>query len=200
MGELAIETICNNITNDALKKADNILNDAKLKADIILKEAEKTAEEYGSRLMADAKAEFDAEKKRLISLEKMSANKKILFAKQEIIEKTLVLAKSHIDNLPDDKYKKLLLSLLSKSAMELESFEGVKVILPQRAKKLISEREIKKTIGEKKLLSVEYLNEITTCVTIISKNIELTNGIHEIIYEKRDILSDIIGNMLFKEE
>lgn len=200
MGKLAIETICNNITNDALKKADDILNDAKLKADIILKEAKKSADEYGAHLMAQAKSEYDAEKKRIISLEKMSAKKDILFAKQEIIENTLNSVKVHIDKLPDEKYKKVLLSLLLKSAMELESIEAVEVILPQRAKKLISEREIKKTIGEKKLSSVEYSNEITTGVTIISKNIELTNSISELIREKRDSLSDLICNMLFKGE
>ncbi len=200
MGKLAIETICNNITNDALKKADNILNDAKLKASIILEEAKKTADEYGARLMAQAKSEFDAEKKRIIALEKMSAKKDILFAKQEIIENTLNSVKAHIDKLPDEKYKKILLSLLLKSTMELKSPEAIEVILPQRAKKLISEREIKKTIGEKKLSSVKYLANLTTGVVIISKNIELTNSISEIIREKRDSLSDLICNMLFKEE
>lgn len=200
MGKLAIEAICNSITNDALKKADNILNDAKLKAGIILEEAQKNADEYGKKIINQAKERYEAEKRRIISAENMSVKSKILFAKQELIENILSSAKTHIENLDDEKYKKLLISLISKSATELESLDAVKVILPQRAKRLLSEREIKKAILEKKLLSAEYSNGLTSGVIIISKNIEISNSISDIIREKKDSLSDLICSMLFKEE
>ena len=200
MGELAVKAICDNIIHDANIKSSEIINDARLKASAIINKAQESARAYEKEVMAKANEEFNAEKKRLISASKMSAKNEILFAKQGIIEDILSLAKTRINNLPDTNYKKLLLSLICKSATELEASEPISVSLPQRAKKLISEREIKKILADKKILSVNFSNKSLSDVTIISKNIELTNGISEIIDKKRDALTGLICNVLLKEE
>lgn len=106
---------------------DKILEDAKLKAGAILEQAEKDARNIMDKAQAEAaqkraelleKAKADGEQmyKRMLAVAGLEGRKKLLAARQEMIDAAFTKAMDRIVGLPDRQYQELLEKMIAEAA------------------------------------------------------------------------------------
>lgn len=106
---------------------DKILEDAKLKAGAILEQAEKDARNIMDQAQAEAaqkraelleKAKADGEQmyKRMLAVAGLEGRKKLLAARQEMIDAAFTKAMDRIVGLPDRQYQELLEKMIAEAA------------------------------------------------------------------------------------
>ena len=106
---------------------DKILEDAKLKAGAILEQAEKDARNIMDQARAEAaqkraelleKAKADGEQmyKRMLAVAGLEGRKKLLAARQEMIDAAFTKAMDRIVGLPDRQYQELLEKMIAEAA------------------------------------------------------------------------------------
>lgn len=106
---------------------DKILEDAKLKAGAILEQAEKDARNIMDQAQAEAaqkraelleKAKADGEQmyKRMLAVAGLEGRKKLLAARQEMIDTAFSKAMDRIVGLPDRQYQELLEKMIAEAA------------------------------------------------------------------------------------
>ena len=121
-----IEKVTDRIAQDAQAEIEAQLSQAQERADQILAEYETQAREAVERILAHGQREVDAHRAQLHSMARLEARKRVLAAKQDVIEAAFEKALARLCALPREKMVPLLARL---AAVYAETGEE-EVILP----------------------------------------------------------------------
>lgn len=111
-----LEMLLNHIHEEALETEKGIINDAKAKAQEIKKQGEIEAQENYNKLMVEGKEKIELYRKRAESSALLQRKKRVLEAKQVLIEAAFLHAKATLLELPDEIYFETILKMLSSYA------------------------------------------------------------------------------------
>lgn len=100
---MALESIIEHITGEANAQKENLIRDANLQAEVIIKDAQTEAAQIYKDTFEKGRASLEAEQQKLIVNARLEARKKLLFAKQGLIDKVFEGLKNEIDK---EKLKK----------------------------------------------------------------------------------------------
>ncbi|MCD6086703.1 MAG: V-type ATP synthase subunit E [Candidatus Hydrothermae bacterium] len=112
MTKLSGSRIKDRILSDAAQKAEEIVQEASSRAAEILKEAEARAEEARKLAAELAKREAQKEKERILSLELIEINKKLLISRRKLIDEVFREVEKKIFASNSEIRKKLLTGLI----------------------------------------------------------------------------------------
>ena len=126
-----IEKVTDRIAQDAQAEIEAQLSQAQERADQILAEYETQAREAVERILAHGQREVDAHRAQLHSMARLEARKRVLAAKQDVIEAAFEKALARLCALPREKMVPLLARL---AAVYAETGEE-EVILPPASRR-----------------------------------------------------------------
>ncbi len=188
----ACEKILSDITSSAEKKAEEIIRDGEIRAESI---TDKLNLEFERKRLENRKAlEIKADNiiKNAESAAALLKRDTLLSYKQSLIEEVLAEAKKKINSLSDKEYFEFLKSLLKKNALEKS---GEITLNSNDLKRDTSafEKEIKK-YG---LVLLKEEADIEGGFILNYSGILINCSISALIKEKREIITDKIGSILF---
>ncbi|HHT46131.1 MAG TPA: hypothetical protein GX004_02410 [Firmicutes bacterium] len=196
------ERICRRILADAREKAEKISAEAANKADDILSGAEKEAEKRREQILGRAQKEAEEQKRRILGIAQLDARKKMLAAKQELIDEAFKQALDALLNLDEQTYLAVLQEMLLAS---IKTGDEV-IILSPRDKDRIPElfwKELNSKLaatGIKSKLSIsEEVAEISGGFILQSGGIEMNNSFNSLLEMHRDELEMEVAAILFNE-
>lgn len=109
-----LEKIKARIIKEAEASASEIKKKAEAKAKDILEQAKQEAQNKQEKMLEKAEIEATEVYRRILSVHKLEARKKILKAKQSLVDKAFADAMHHLVNLPKAEYEELMLGLITK--------------------------------------------------------------------------------------
>ena len=107
-----LEMLLNHIHEEALETEKGIVNDAKAKAQEIKKQGEIDAQKNYNKLMVEGKEKVELYRKRAESSALLQKKKRVLEAKQALIEEVFLHSKATLLELPDEIYFETILKML----------------------------------------------------------------------------------------
>jgi len=123
---MGVDKIKSKILEDAKAEANKIISEAKGEEAKILEKAKEEAEKRKAEILKRGEKEAEMTKSRIISEAKLEANKKLLEAKEEIIEMAINKLKEELAKLPEQSdYKDKLIKLIKDGAVSLGGGELV---------------------------------------------------------------------------
>lgn len=111
-----MERIKDKILEDAKLKAGDILDQAEQEARAILDQASLEAAQKREELLEKAKADGEQMYRRMLAVAGLEGRKKLLGARQEMIDTAFSKAAEKIMGLPDRQYQELLEKMISEAA------------------------------------------------------------------------------------
>ena len=129
------EKIKERILEDARSLHDKIMQEANAQAENIIAEAEKEAFQRMTLLTEKAKEEAALIKQRYKAAESMEDRKNMLKVRQECIDETFEVALQKLSDMPVDKYKLFMESIILKT---VKNEDGV-IVFNERDKKRLGE-------------------------------------------------------------
>lgn len=199
---MGLEELKQKIIEDAKRNAAEIIKTGESKTTLIIKEAQEKIKKLREERLRKAELEAKAIKERTVGSARLEARKKLLLAKQELIEEVITKALKRILELPKKEY----LKFIEKQLLGIEDLSGsCKVEFNERDKRIITpewleklEQELRKKSPNLSLeLSKNFRTDITGGVIIKSSEVELNNSLEAIVKLKRDDLECEIANILF---
>ncbi|WP_423791932.1 V-type ATP synthase subunit E [Methanocaldococcus indicus] len=185
---MGIDKIKSKILEDATAEANKIIEEAKKEKEEILKKAEEEAKKRKEEILKRGEKEAELLKNRIIAEAKLEAKKKLLKAREEIIEKAIEKLREDLKKLPEsDKYQDILYKLTVDAINVLGEEEEYYAKINERDIELIKniEKELKYEFGKNIKLNVETANIIGG---IILENIERTKLVDnslEAVFERK---------------
>lgn len=138
-----LDKIKNKIIDKANKEVEKIEDDFKKKTSSIISRRKNEALRDGANLVDRIKRESENDKDRTISINELKKRDKILFAKQELLDKCFHEAKKEFLDLDDERY----ISFVKKTLVSFSPDEAILIVPNNRIKNLKKESlgfEIKK--------------------------------------------------------
>lgn len=197
-----IERIKEKIMQEALEKEQQILNKAKTEADQILKNSAITVEEIKQQCLQKGKRQAEEEKRKILSMAELEERKRLLQAKQQMIDEVFEKARQELENLPVDDYLHLMQNMLLKNAVagdeEIIASNKDKSRITQDFLKQVNE-ELKKQgkIGGLKL-SADTRPMIGGFI-LKSRDMEINSSFDAALKMQREQLETEIAKILFGE-
>jgi len=109
---MSAEKIIERIKNDAEKQREHIIDEAEKQSKILLKTTKAQAEKDAELLLRNGRHESDNAKKILVSKAIQDVRKDMMKAKEEMIELCFSEALEKLGSLPDDQYRKFVITLI----------------------------------------------------------------------------------------
>lgn len=113
-----LETILQQIADDAKAEAEELLQTAKAEQEKLLTEAKAKASETEQAAIAQGEEQAKQIRERAESAAQMQRRNAILACKQELIGETIASVKRELANAPDEKYFAVLVALAKRFAAE----------------------------------------------------------------------------------
>ncbi len=113
---MGIRELESRILRDARAEANAIGERAARERDEILKAADEEAEALYQRRFAELKSRAEDEKKQRVTLQALEARKSVLAEKRAQLDSVYAAALSELENLPEDRYRDLLVRMLVDAA------------------------------------------------------------------------------------
>lgn len=193
-----LEKIKERILEEARQNAEEKILQAKSEADSITKKAKDDALKEGKVVEEKSEAEILNYNDRIDSSIDLERRRKILAAKQEVIQDIIEGAKVSFDKLPDEEYFSMLIKLVKNHIQKKdgEMFLSDRDIkrMPGNFQKEIS--EIAEYVGGKLSISPNPKNIKNGCILVYG-GIEENCTIDALFEERRNYLSDMVQKMLF---
>lgn len=111
-----LETILNQINDDAKREADEQLAAAKIEADKIIAEAKQQAAKLSAEIIAEGEVKAAAIRERAESAAQLQRRNTMLAFKQQIIHEVIDKARTSLENAATDEYFEVLLLLVARFA------------------------------------------------------------------------------------
>lgn len=196
-----IERIKEKIIEEAEREKARILSEADSKAKEIFERAKKKAEETENIIIEKAKKQAEEEKRKIISMAELEEKKRLLQAKQEIIDGVFKEAKDKIRQMDDESYKNLIFKMLIQSAAGDEEVVVAENDRERITKEFIEKvnEELKKQGKQGDLKITSYSKDISGGFILRSKNIEINGTFEYLIAVKREELETEVAKILFEE-
>ncbi|ADC68703.1 H(+)-transporting two-sector ATPase E subunit [Methanocaldococcus sp. FS406-22] len=158
---MGVDKIKAKILEDAKAEANKIISEAEEEKAKILEKAKEEAEKRKAEILKKGEKEAEMTKSRIISEAKLEAKKKLLEAKEEIIEMAINKLKEELVKLPEQpEYKDKLVNLIKDGAVSLGGGELI-VRLNSRDMELIEDSTLWNLEKE--------IESITKKVTVLKK-------------------------------
>ncbi|RDU21819.1 V-type ATP synthase subunit E [Anaerosacchariphilus polymeriproducens] len=196
-----LENIIKHIEEDAAALAEEKISQAKRRADQILLDARTEGERQVKNIEEMTKAEVNICLSRGESVAALNIRKKILSAKQQMIEDILKKAKVLLINMSDEEYFNVLLKMLLKYAQKMPGdiifSEADKKRLPKKFDKKI--KEALSNIPGASLNISNSERKIDGGFILVYEGIEENCTFDALILENREVLQDKISKLLFEQ-
>ncbi len=124
---MSLETVVEDIRDEARERAKEIRSDAESRADEIVADAEADAEEILSEAEADAEREIEREREQRLSSAKLEAKQMRLEARRDALEDVRETAEEEIAAIDGDEREELTRALLDAAAEEFDADADVSV-------------------------------------------------------------------------
>ncbi|HAV20449.1 MAG: V-type ATP synthase subunit E family protein [Bacillota bacterium] len=164
----ALEKMKEAILQEAQLKADEIIEAATRDAEKILQEAQAEADKKREQELAEARGKARENARRILTLADLDARRKLLAAKEELIEEAFSSAKERLASLEPEVYR----DYLKQSLLEVVRDTGGDVIMSER---------------DRSTLGKEIIDEV---------NAELAKGNHKGRVQLADTSGDFIGGFI----
>lgn len=105
---MGLEEVKNEIAREAQARADVILEEAEARKEEMLEEARQKAEKTVKKAEAEAEQEADALRRKKLSSARMTAKKKRLAAREELLEEAYSQFKDRVQGLDEEKEAELI--------------------------------------------------------------------------------------------
>jgi V/A-type H+/Na+-transporting ATPase subunit E len=187
------------IHEDAKTSMKQILAKADSQVEDILEEAREEAGAIWSRMKERALRDAEAEKRRILSSKTLEEKKKILAAKQDIIDSAFDMAAKKLRKMDDEKYEEFLANM----AVELSTDEHARIFVAYNDRSRLSADFIDRVnkliekAGKKTVLSysdVDY--DINEGFIIIQDKYQIDVSIHTLLNIQREEIENRIVEML----
>jgi len=110
------EKLKEKIIIEANEQAEHVLNEARRRAEGIVSKAEEEAAARKKLLLEKARAQAEERRRRILTIAELEARKKLLAAKEELIEDTFKQALERLQGMETASYQELILPLLFDAA------------------------------------------------------------------------------------
>ncbi len=189
---MGIEEIKKKIIEDAEKEKAKMLKEAREKASQIVEAGKRSAEKTTKEIISRMEMEAETEKSRILTMENLESRKKILEAKQKVIERAFSKALEEVLDLED--YKQILGNLLCKVARGGEEL----ILSPRDRKRLTGDffSTINARLGEPLKIS-EETRDITGGFILKTGNIEINECFDAKLIILRDEMESQVAQILF---
>ncbi|MGB9964603.1 V-type ATP synthase subunit E [Halobacterium sp. CBA1126] len=124
---MSLETVVEDIRDEARERAKEIRNDAESRAEEIVADAEADAEEIRSEAEAEAEREIEREREQRLSSAKLEAKQMRLEARRDALEDVRETAEEEIAAIDGDDREELTRALLEDAADEFDADSDVSV-------------------------------------------------------------------------
>jgi len=197
-----IAKIKERILEEAREEKERIIADANVQAQEIVKQYEQKAKEIVDDILDKASKTAEEKKRRIISMAELENRKALLQAKQQIIDGVFEKAKASLQNMPDDKYQKLIAGMLEDSVLT----GNEEVIISERDKNRITPEFIQKVnktlsgMGKQGNLRLsETFGTMIGGFILKSQDLEINSTFDSLIDMEREELETEIAKILFEE-
>ena len=124
---MSLDTVVEDIRDDARARADDIRAEGERRADEIVSEAEADAEEIIEKAEQDAQQEIEREREQRLSSAKLEAKQARLEARREALQEVREQAEDAVAAIDGDEREELTRTLLDAAATEFEDAATVDV-------------------------------------------------------------------------
>lgn len=190
-----LDKILDEIKMESDEVSASIIKEAQDKASEIARQARQKGEEAVKRIDGDTKQKCDDILARGRSASELYKRKEALKAKQDIISRVLLDAKTTLLNLPEDKYFERILQMIEKHALEEEG----EIAFSERDKKRLPKLfEAKLKLASKnKLKLAQQPARIDGGFLLLYGGIEETCSFEALFSDMHEQLQDEVRTMLF---
>ena len=188
------EKIIAHIEADAKAQTDAVLAEAKRQCDEVRAQyEEKASQVYSSRIREGVKSCQDREDGTL-RISRMEARKNILAVKQEMVEKSFLLAKEKIVSMPADAYTAFLAKLVEEAGVVGDE----EVILSAHDRETVGEALLKAVnAGGKHLTLSDETRDVSGGLILRRGSIETNCSIDLLLEMSRGELAGKVAGVLF---
>jgi V/A-type H+/Na+-transporting ATPase subunit E len=185
---MSAEKIIERIKNDAEKQIQQIKDETEQHSKMIIKTAKAEAQQEAEKILQSGQRESESAKKILISKAMQDVRRDMMNAKEEIITQCFSEALQKLGSLPDDQYRKLVISLIRAGKKRLGDHCTVSV-----------SRAIDKEIAKQEAVSVQGTVKSTGGIVLQSANgaITIDNTFERLLDRKKDEIRIHVGKLLF---
>ncbi|GAA0223312.1 V-type ATP synthase subunit E [Haladaptatus pallidirubidus] len=124
---MSLETVVEDIRNEARERAEQIRADGETRADKIIAEAESDAEEILAAKEREIESQIEREREQKLSSAKLEAKQKRLEARRDVLQEVRSDVEEEIATLGGDDREELTRTLLDAAAEEFESGNTVRI-------------------------------------------------------------------------
>ena len=188
------------IHENANGRMKQILAKADSQAEDILEEAREEAGAIWSQMNDKASKDAEAEKRRILSNKTLEEKKKVLAAKQDIIDSAFDMAAKKLRSMDDKKYGEFLAEM----AVELSTEDNARIFVAYNDRSRLSSdfidhvNKLMEKAGKKTVLSYSDVDhDINEGFIIIQDKYQIDVSIHALLNIQREELENKIVEMLF---
>jgi len=185
---MSAEKIIERIKNDAEKQREQIIDEAEKQSKILLKTTKAQAEKDAESLLRNGQHESDNAKKILVSKAIQDVRKDMMNAKEEMIELCFSEALEKLGSLPDDQYRKFVVTLIRAGKKRLG--EDCTVAVSGTIDSEIAKQEKVAVQGTVKSRGGIILHSADGTITI-------DNTFERVLNRKKDEIRIHVGKLLF---
>jgi len=185
---MSVEKIIEQIKIDSNKEIDQILNDAEKQATKIFNDAISKAKKESREILAKGKKQSESIKKILVSKANQNSKRKIIKAKETIIEECFEKAQHKLIELKDEEYKKLITKLIKNGSKKIG---GKCIVKPSKDIDI----KIARKLGFKVTDKIEATGGII--LKSINGKITLDNTFEGILNREKERIRIKVGKLLF---
>ena len=192
-----IEKIVEKIREDADADYRRVVDEAKAQADAIMSDAAVSARSSAAQVIADAEAQSAEIERRAVSMAGLEVRKMRLEQKQKVLQQAFDQALSQLTSLPEDEYRKLLISLASSAAED-----GAQLVFSEKDRKAYGADVVKgvnealKAKGAAVTLS-DAARDIPGGVIVCNGRVEINCAFDTLLNDQREELAADIAKILF---
>jgi V/A-type H+-transporting ATPase subunit E len=185
---MSTEKIIKRIQTDAQAQQQQLLTNAETQSRLIIKEAKTQIEKEAKSLLQNGQLDSENTKKIMISKAIQEVKRDMMNAREEIIEQCFTQALEKLASLPDDQYKKLILSYLRTGTSRLGTHFSIK-----------PSRPLDTDIAKQQGIPVQDGMQSIGGIILQSPDGKITidNSFESILDRKKDELRIHVGKLLF---
>ncbi len=150
-----LENLTKKILDDAKTSADEILAKVKIENEALVNDKILVAEKIAIKIVDKAIIEAEMEKNRVISNSKLEIRDQKLLAKQEVINRAVLLAKDRLNNINEEDYIKFLKNTLKN--LNLDGKETL--VVTEKFRNKAKNSDFKNKVSETRTVESGFLIE-----------------------------------------
>lgn len=196
------EKLKEKIITEANEQADQVLNEARRRAEQTMARGEQEAASRKKALLEQARAQAEERRRRALTIAELDARKKILTAKEELIEDTFKQALTRLQSMEPGAYQEIIFPMLLHA---VQSGKEEIIVSSQDRKRFTSEflasvnQALSRQGKEGKLTLSKESRKIQGGFILRAGEVEINSSFDSILRMQRDQLEPEVAAVLFNE-